>query len=73
MKKEMNFWYAVSKSGRGRLYVDCPIRNEKFGVWEGRQLMYIIETLWLFQSDGFLLPDLTWSDEPKKIVLSFEY
>ena len=70
MKKEL--WYAVSGAGQASLFVGRPIRDEKRNVWLGEILPCYTITVMQLESEGFVLPDIKWKDEPVKIVLEIE-
>lgn len=70
MKKEMTLWYAVSKTGQGRIFTKKPERNEHFGIWAGEHIGFASELVMYMESEGFTLPDLRWSDEPAALTLT---
>lgn len=68
MKKKL--WYAVSKTGQGRIFTTCPVRNENFGIWLGEHIGCISSTFMLFESDGLHIPERKWKDDPVEFDLS---
>ena len=70
MKKRV--YYAVSKTGQGRIYTSCPERHEHFGCWIGESIGCISTLFMLFESDGMELPRITWKDEPVAFELAIE-
>ena len=66
-------WYAVSRKGQGRVFTGCPKRDERLGVWVGDSAGCISLTVMVFEGDGFVLPRITWDDEPMEMKLKLEY
>ena len=73
MKKEMEVWYAVSKNGNGCVFMEQPVRNDHFGVWEGSILTCINDVVRHLEADGLTLPQVKWGDEPVKMVISLSF
>lgn len=63
-------YYAVNKSGQGCVFMDCPVREEHFGVWMGEHIGAVSSFFMFLESEGFTLPRMSWADEPHKITLS---
>lgn len=70
MKKRV--FYAVSKSGQGRIFTTLPERDEHWGMWLGESVGCISTLFMLFLSDGLQLPTITWEDEPVELELSIK-
>jgi len=68
-----DIFYAVSRKGQGRIFTECPTRDDKLGVWVGESAGYISMTVILMQSYGFQLPKVTWEDSPVQLELSLNY
>ena len=71
MVKEL--FYAVSRKGQGRVFTECPKRDERLGVWVGESAGCISMTVMIFESDGYVLPRISWDDEPIGMKMSLEY
>lgn len=70
MKKTL--WYAVSKMGQGNIFTSMPERNDLRGIWTGEiHPCFTIAVLQL-ESEGFVLPNISWKDEAVKIMLEIE-
>lgn len=67
MKRKL--YYAVDGIGQGRIFTTPPVRDEKRKAWIGDMLVGYTMALAQLESEGFLLPPLKWSDEPKSITL----
>ena len=70
MEKEKKIWVAASGTGQLGVYTSQPIREERRKIWLGRVEGCISQTVMLMECDGFELPCLKWSDEPREIVLT---
>lgn len=70
---EKVLYYAVSKRGQGCIYTTPPVRNEKFGVYEGRIEGCYSSVVADFEAGGLTLPDISWKDEPVMLRLSIQY
>ncbi len=70
MEKVLSLWYAVSKTGQGRIFTSKPVRNGNFGIWTGNHLGFATETVIYMETEGFTLPTLRWDDEPIKLALT---
>lgn len=66
-------WYAVSKTGQGRVFTTCPVRNEHFGIWEAESIGCISTLFMLFESDGLQVPNLKWDDDPVALELTMAF
>ena len=69
----MELWYAVNKSGQGRVFTVRPERNEYFGVWVGTSLTSVSSLVMQLEWEGFTLPSIKWSDDPVRMTLSLGY
>lgn len=67
---DKKLWYAVNGTGQGYVFLCQPVRDEHFKVWQGEMLGCITMLVALFESEGFALPALKWSDEPILLNLS---
>ena len=68
----MALWYAVSKTGQGRVFVTPPERNSHFGIWCGEMIGPVSAVIALFESEGFKMPDIKWEDDPVLMKISVE-
>ena len=73
MKKEMKVWYAVSKTGQGRVFTSRPERNEHWGIWEGESMGFVTFLFMHMEAEGLEIPSLKWSDDPVQLMISLEY
>lgn len=71
--KELEIFYAVNKSGQGCVFEDEPSRDTGLEVWEGQYNGSITMVVARMESLGFVLPRITWEDEPVKLKLSLTY
>ena len=65
-------WYAVNGSGQGVVFTSRPIREDKRKVWLGEVVGLYCRLVMQMESEGFKLPPLKWSDEPKEIELNLK-
>lgn len=70
MKKEL--WYSVSGTGQAGIFVNRPVRDEKRNVWLGEILPCYTIVVTQLESEGFVLPEIKWKDEPVKIALEIK-
>lgn len=70
---ELEIYYAVNKSGQGRVFQDKPKRNNNLDVWAGQYDGSVTILVARMESLGFVLPKITWEDEPVKLKLSLGY
>ena len=73
MIKVMTIYYAVSRTGQGRVFTTLPERNEAFGIWCGESVGFVSSLFMYMESDGFRMPDLKWHDDPAKLTISLEF
>ena len=66
---KLTFYYVVTKQGRGRLFEDMPVRNEHFGVWEGKTSGFLTSFILSLEDRGIRFPELSFNDEPYPITL----
>lgn len=71
--KELEIFYAVNKSGQGCVFEDEPSRDTVLEVWVGQYNGSITMVVARMESLGFVLPRITWEDEPVKLKLSLTY
>lgn len=62
MEKTITIWYAVSKTGQGRVFTSRPERHEQFGIWVGESIGFISSLFMWMEAEGFTLPTMGWSD-----------
>lgn len=68
--KELEIFYAVDKSGQGCVFEDEPSRDTVLKVWVGLYNGSITMVVARMEALGFVLPKLTWQDEPVELKLS---
>ncbi len=66
-------YYAVNKSGQGRIFEEKPNRNTIYEVWVGQYSGSVTMIVARMEALGFVLPKITWADEPVKLNLSLDY
>lgn len=71
--KELEIFYAVNKSGQGCVFKEEPSRDTVLEVWVGQYNGSITMVVARMESLGFVLPRITWEDEPVKLKLSLAY
>lgn len=69
----MTLWYAVSKSGQGRVFTSLPERSEPFSCWVGESVGAISTVFMIAEADGLQVPDIKWKDEPVELELSINF
>lgn len=72
MKQTMTIWYAVSKSGQGRVFTSKPERDGHFGIWVGESIGFVSSLFLWFEAEGFRIENMAWQDEPKELTISIE-
>ena len=69
---KMPLWYAVDGRGRGLVFSECPMRDEKWRTWLGHTEGCVSQVVSLMESGGVSLPPLRWEDEPVRLTLTLE-
>lgn len=70
MKKTI--YLAANKSGQIRVFTTKPERDEKWGIFTGEHVGCISTLFMIFEADGMKVPDLKFSDEPRKYSISID-
>lgn len=70
MKKTV--YLAANKSGQVRVFTTKPERDEHFGIFVGESIGCISTLFMIFEADGMQVPDLKFSDEPRKYSISID-
>lgn len=70
---EKTLFYAVNRSGQGCIFMEEPRRDTVFERWVGEYHPCVNLTIELMEMLGFVLPKLSWPDEPVKIKLTLNY
>lgn len=73
MKQGKELYYAVSRRGRGGVFTSLPVRNEHFGLWEGKMETCYSSVISDMEADGLALPDISFSDEPVRMTITVSY
>lgn len=71
--KELEIFYAVNKSGQGRIFAEMPERDTDRQTWKGQCEGFLVMTVARMEAVGFVLPRITWEDEPVKLKLQLVY
>lgn len=69
----MKLYYAVSKSGQGRVFTTLPVRNEHFGIFEGEHIGAVSTIFMIMEAEGLQVPSLTWKDDPVELSLELKF
>lgn len=73
MKKEKILFFAVNRNGRWNVFTSKPERNDDFGTWVGKMETSYSDLIRTFESDGLVLPNITYKDEPVLIRLTVDF
>lgn len=71
--KHITLYYAVGVGGQGRIFAEMPSRDTERQTWEGQCDGFLVMTVARMEALGFVLPKLSWPDEPVKIKLTLNY
>ena len=69
---EKTLYYAVNRSGQGCIFMEEPRRDTVYERWVGEYHPSVTLTIDRMTALGFVLPKLSWSDDPEKIKLTLE-
>lgn len=69
----LTVYYAVDECGQGWLFESKPHRNMVCGWWYGDKDIHITVVVMRMEALGFVLPDITWDDDPVELTLSLSY
>lgn len=70
---EKSLFYAVNRSGQGHIFMEEPRRDTVFERWVGEYLPSVSLTIDKMTALGFVLPKISWDDEPVEIKLLLDY
>lgn len=70
---EKTLYYAVNRSGQGCIFMEEPKRDTVFERWVGEYHPCVTLTIDLMAMLGFVLPKLSWPDEPVRLKLTLEH
>lgn len=70
---EKSLFYAVNRSGQGCIFMEEPRRDTVFERWVGEYLPSVSLTIDRMTALGFVLPKISWDDEPVEIKLFLDY
>ena len=70
---EKTLYYAVNRSGQGCIFMEEPRRDTVFERWTGEYHPCVTITIDLMAMLGFVLPKLSWPDEPVRLKLTLEH
>ena len=71
--KHITFYYAVGVGGQGRIFAEMPERDTERQTWEGQCDGFLVMTVARMEALGFVLPKLSWPDEPVRLKLTLEH
>lgn len=69
----IKIYYVVSRSGQGSIIIGTPMRDTKNGLWWGQRDSSVTLVVARMEALGFVLPKITWDDEPVELTLSLDY
>ena len=69
----MTLYYAVSASGQGRIFAEMPSRDTDLNIWVGDCDGFFVLVVARMEACGFVLPKITWEDDPVILNLVLEY
>lgn len=69
----MTLYYAVSASGQGRIFAEMPSRDTDLNIWVVDCDGFFVLVVARMEACGFVLPKITWEDDPVKLNLVLEY
>jgi hypothetical protein len=70
---EKTLYYAVNRSGQGCIFMEEPRRDTVLERWVGEYHPCVTLTIDLMEMLGFVLPILSWPDEPVRLKLTLEH
>lgn len=71
---EIVLFYAVNKSGQGKVFTSFPERDGHRNIWVGDMNVAVLCFVDCLETAyGFDLPDISWNDEPVRIKIKFGY
>lgn len=68
--RHITLYYAVGVGGQGRIFAEMPISDTDRNVWVGNSDGFWVMVVARMEALGFVLPKLTWQDEPVELKLS---
>lgn len=69
----ITLYYAVAESGQGFIFIGMPYRDYTVNTWRGEINGNVILVFSLFEALGFVLPKISWEDEPVELKLTLGY
>ena len=69
----ITLYYAVGVGGQGRIFAEMPSRDIDRNVWIGNSDGFLVMVVARMEALGFVLPKLSWPDEPVRLKLTLEY
>ncbi len=68
--KHITLYCAVNKSGQYCIFIGEPFRDNLFEAWIGESDCSVSMVVSRMEALGFVLPKITWEDEPVELKLS---
>lgn len=68
--RHITLYYAVGVGGQGRIFAELPIRDTDRNVWVGNSDGFFVMVVARMEACGFVLPKISWEDEPVELTLS---
>ena len=66
---EKVLYLAANRDGRCNVFTSLPERSDAFGIWAGNMESCYAELLRALESEGLVLPDITYKDDPMPLRL----
>ena len=70
---DMSVFYAVNKNGQGCIFEERPRKDTILEIWTGQYSGSVTIIVARMEALGFVLPKITWNDDPVKLKLSLSY
>lgn len=70
---EKTLYYAVNRFGQGCIFMEKPRRDNVFERWIGESHGSVTLTIERMTALGFVLPKISWGDEPVEIKFTLDY
>ena len=71
--RHITLYYAVSRSGQGRIFAELPIRDPQLETWVGDSDGFLVLVVARMEALGFVLPKISWDDTPVELILTLDY
>ena len=69
----IHVWYAVNRSGQGKVFAAPPKRDPVLNIWVGKTDVSVTMFFLSMSSQSFFLPNITYDDDPVPIKLTIAF